>query len=136
MSRESEKAQAYVQGGDLPPGIGAVVNTSGLGIKFDGDKPKWSLVPWKQFLEVVKVLGYGEKKYTQTLPDGTVISGADNWKIVKGRRRRYFDAALRHIIAWKEGERFDSDTKLPHLAHAICCLLFLLWVDDNPSSDE
>lgn len=39
---------------------------------------------------------------------------------------RMSDAALRHITAWIEGEDKDWESGLSHLAHAICCLTFLL----------
>ncbi|WP_277268288.1 dATP/dGTP diphosphohydrolase domain-containing protein [Pantoea septica] len=94
------------------------------GKKFDGGKPRISLVPLKQFWLVIDVLEFGARKYAE-----------DNWKRVAGARVRYFDAAMRHISSWWNGEKADPETGLPHLAHAICCLLFLMWLDDNPTSE-
>ncbi len=39
----------------------------------------------------------------------------------------YFDACMRHLTAWIEGERKDPESGLSHLAHAVCCLLIMLW---------
>lgn len=87
-----------------------------FGMKFDGDKLDWSLMPFEQLEDVVKVLMIGAKKYQR-----------DNWKFVDDAERRYFNAAMRHIIAYQNGQYYDDETKQPHLAHAICCLLFLLY---------
>ena len=52
------------------------------------------------------------------------ISGRHNWK--KGMQwSRMYDAMLRHLTAWIEGENKDPESGLPHLAHCGCCLLFL-----------
>lgn len=91
-----------------------------LGRKFDGEKLRWCLLPFKQVEQVVEVLTEGAIKYAD-----------NNWKHVRPMRSRYFSAAMRHITAWWEGERFDKETGLSHLAHATCCLLFLMWADDN-----
>ena len=55
----------------------------------------------------------------------------DNWMHVPDARRRYYDAAMRHIEAWLLGEQNDPESGLPHLAHAVCCLLFLIWFDNR-----
>ena len=52
-------------------------------------------------------------------------STANNWKIVPDSKRRYFDALQRHLWAWKEGEQIDPESNKHHLAHAMCCLMFL-----------
>ena len=90
------------------------------GVKHDQDKPKWYLLPWESVTEVVKVLTWGAKppKYSPS-----------NWKSVKGCRDRYLSAACRHISAWAMGERNDNESGYHHLAHAACCLLFLLWFE-------
>jgi hypothetical protein len=90
------------------------------GVKFDGDKLRWSLVPWACMEDVVRVLEFGAQKYAD-----------DNWQKVPGVRTRYFNAAMRHLLAWFMGESDDSETGISHLAHAICCLLFLAWFDKN-----
>ena len=90
------------------------------GRKFDGGKPRWSLLPWHEVGEVVKVLTVGAIKYED-----------DNWKRVPNGRDRYFSACMRHLTAWWNGERLDPETKLNHLAHAGCCILFMLWIDNQ-----
>ena len=62
---------------------------------------------------------------------GAAKYGADNWQHVPNARQRYFDAAMRHLLAWWDGERLDAESGLPHLAHAGCCILFLLWADKD-----
>lgn len=90
------------------------------GTKLDPEKPRWDLLPWKPVAIVVDVLTYGAKKYAP-----------DNWQKVPSAQRRYFAAAQRHLIAWNEGEGTDPESGLPHLAHAACCVLFLLWFDQQ-----
>lgn len=64
-----------------------------------------------------------------------IYTGNHNWQKVPDRRNRYFSAALRHIKSWWEGEVYDDINEggdgYHHLAHAICCLLFLMWDDNN-----
>lgn len=90
------------------------------GVKADADKDQWSLVPWAEMRAVVRVLGFGARKYSP-----------DNWQKVPGGKTRYFDAALRHLVARKEGEVFDAESGEPHLAHAVCCCLFSMWFDSH-----
>lgn len=99
--------------------------TSTEGVKFDKDKPKWSLLPFKALAEVVDVLTYGARKYAP-----------DNWKKVPDARTRYVDATFRHFTAYINGEKNDSETGKSHLAHAICCLLFLLAFDKGEHHDQ
>ena len=90
------------------------------GVKHDSGKPRFSLLPLKQIETVVAVLEFGARKYAP-----------GNWQKVENPRDRYFDAAMRHVFAWRNGEKLDQETQLPHLAHAVCCLLFLMWGDDQ-----
>ena len=91
-----------------------------IGLKLDNGKPRWELLPMREVQQVVQVLtNAATKKYSD-----------ENWKIVvEETPEKYFSAAMRHIVAWKEGEIIDPEFSLPHLAHAICNLLFLLWKD-------
>ena len=86
-----------------------------LGRKFDQDKPRPELLPPLAILEVSKVLAEGAKKYE-----------ANNWRYVPELQLRYTGAALRHIFQRMAGEEIDPDFELPHLAHAACCVLFML----------
>ncbi len=90
------------------------------GRKDDGGKDNWALVPWRALAAVVRVLTFGGNKY-----------GNDNWQRVSNPRERYFAAAMRHLYAWRMGDQFDQDSEEPHLAHAACCLLFLLSFDHS-----
>lgn len=84
------------------------------GMKFDGDKPMLALLPMEALEEVGKVLTFGAQKYD-----------AHNWR--KGFVwSRLLSAALRHTFAFVRGEDKDPETGLSHLAHAVCCLLFLI----------
>ena len=91
-----------------------------VGQKFDEGKHQWSLLPWSALRVVVAVLGFGAQKYAP-----------NQWQDVPEAKTRYADAALRHLTAWMCGEQLDPESKLPHLAHAVCCLLFLIWFDNK-----
>ena len=88
------------------------------GIKYDTEKPKMNLLPPKAVIEVAKVLTFGAEKYD-----------AENWRKLDNLQSRYTAGALRHIFAHMDGEQLDPETKLSHLAHALCCLLFKLEIE-------
>lgn len=90
------------------------------GLKQDSDKHRWSLLPPYPIAQVIKVLEFGAVKYK-----------VDNWMHVGDARRRYYDATMRHLEAWWTGEKYDTESGLHHLAHAACCLLFLIWFDKD-----
>lgn len=90
------------------------------GQKFDQGKPDWSLLPLSLLEPVVQVLTMGAFKYAR-----------DNWKAVKDGRNRYYAATLRHLKEWQEGKTNDPESGLPHLAHAMCNLIFLLWFEED-----
>ena len=89
------------------------------GKKDDVDKMQWSLMPWEQLETVLEVLEYGANKY-----------GPYNWQQLENARDRYFSAALRHLLT-SQIKDDDNESGLPHLAHAVCNLLFLLWFERN-----
>lgn len=83
-------------------------------IKFDTGKPPMSLLSRTALEEITKVLEFGRNKYA-----------ADNWR--QGFEwRRVLDAALRHLLAFSDGEDKDPESGLSHLAHLGCCVMFLL----------
>lgn len=94
------------------------------GVKFDQGKPQWRLVPFGAMTEVVDVLTYGANKYSP-----------DNWKYVNDAKNRYIDAGFRHFVAYANGEKNDPESGHSHLAHAMCCLLFLLAFERGDHED-
>ncbi len=84
------------------------------GIKHDTAKDPWHLLPTDALRGVVRVLAFGASKYT-----------ARNWEQGIAYSRLY-SALLRHLTAWYEGEDKDPETGLSHMAHVVCCGLFLL----------
>lgn len=88
--------------------------------KADAGKPRWDLLPLTEVEQAVEVLTDGAIKYTD-----------NGWQGVANASDRYFAALMRHVAAWRRGERTDPETGRAHLAHALCCLLFLLWHDNR-----
>ena len=84
-----------------------------LGIKYDLEKPDYSLIPPFALEDVAKVLTFGVKKYSR-----------GNWAHLEDASNRYFAAAQRHLWAIPRGETHDSESGLPHTAHAIACVMF------------
>ena len=109
----------------VPPFKEVTLTQGNLGVKYDNDKPQWSLLPFKALREVVDVLTYGAKKYAP-----------DNWKKVPDAKRRYIDAGFRHFTAYAGGEKLDPETGKSHLAHAMCCLLYLLAFEVGEHHDQ
>lgn len=73
--------------------------------------------------------------------EGASKYGRHNYRAVGVRASVYFDAAMRHIGAWWEGEDLDPDSeaKLNHIDKAIVSLMVLRdsmlqgnWTDDRP----
>jgi hypothetical protein len=88
------------------------------GLKYDEDKNRLGLIPVESLLELGKVYTYGAKKYSD-----------ESWKNVEPFEERYYDALLRHLFAWRGGERMDKESRLTHLSHAFCNLSFLVYKD-------
>lgn len=86
-------------------------------VKADNGKLQWSLMPFEQLEDVVKVLMNGAKKYS-----------VDNWKKCDDTKR-YEDALLRHVVAYVKGDKVDLEDNISHLAHAVCNCLFLMYFD-------
>lgn len=95
-------------------------------------KPGLSCVPCAPLFEAGRVLRHGADKY-----------GRHNWRDLAISSSVYYDAALRHLMAWWEGEDLDPESGHPHLAHAIAGLMVLRDAqiqgkcrDDRPPATE
>ncbi len=82
------------------------------------NKPMWELLPMETIEDVVKVFTFGANKYAP-----------NNWKNLENGKDRYYAAAMRHIVAWRKGERLDKETGLTHLSHALCDLVIVAELD-------
>lgn len=84
------------------------------GWKADQGKTDWALLPPDALQEVAEVFTRGAEKY-----------GPRNWE--KGLSYgRVFSACMRHLWSFWMGEENDPEWGKHHLAHAACCVLFLL----------
>lgn len=94
---------------------------SAKGLKYDTNKAMISLICRETLEGMAAALMYGMKKYT--VGDK---SGRDNYK--KGLQyTRVADSAIRHILAFLDGEDTDSESGLPHLDHALAALNMLKY---------
>ena len=85
----------------------------------DGGKPALGLLPWVGLVEVGRVMEFGARKYAK---HNWAQAGGMDWT-------RQLSSCLRHIAAWAMGESVDTESGLPHLAHAVTRLLYLLYYE-------
>jgi hypothetical protein len=77
-------------------------------------KPPLSFVPLQVMMEVGAAMLEGGLKY-----------GAHNWRVIGVRHSVYFDACIRHLCRWYEGEDIDPDSGVHHVTKAITSLCVL-----------
>jgi len=87
-----------------------------------------STVPAMVMLEVGNAMLEGACKY-----------GRHNYRVVGVRSSVYYDAAMRHLMAWWEGQDIDPDSGCSHIVKAIAGLTVLrdtelngMMTDDRP----
>jgi hypothetical protein len=99
--------------------------SGGSAMKFDTDKLPVNLLSSEALLQTAAVLKFGAEKYhAHNWRDGFVWS-------------RPLAAAMRHIMAYNDGEDKDPESGLSHLAHAACCIMFLLEFEKtHPELDD
>lgn len=85
-----------------------------IAIKEDGGKNRVDLLPIQPLEDIAEVLTFGAQKYAD-----------HNWR-GGFKWSRLYGALFRHMFAWIKGQDKDPETGLSHLAHAGCCILFLL----------
>ena len=83
--------------------------------KKDSGKTRWDLVPWEEVEPLAEILTFGAEKY-----------GDNTWQTIPDGPKRYKAALFRHLVAWCKGEKLDPESGLPHLAHAMCNIVFLM----------
>lgn len=94
------------------------------GLKYDQEKPRMDLLDGYAIEQLAKVLTFGADKYA-----------AHNWR--KGiSKSRLLAALLRHTFAYLVGQDKDEETGLSHIAHAMCCCMFILGLEHRPELDD
>ena len=96
-----------------------------VGVKYDEDKPCYTLIPPNSLRGMADVLTFGAKKYK-----------AESWKTVPEAQKRYLDALYRHLEAYRSGELVDEETGLHHMSHIMCNAAFVMWFDETPQKSR
>lgn len=94
-----------------------------VGLKFDGGKLQYSLIPPETLRALAQVLTFGAQKYAP-----------GNWMLVEDGQTRYLDALYRHLEAYRLGEELDPESGLPHLSHVLTNAAFLHYLSRKDSN--
>lgn len=95
-------------------------------------KVPMSVVPSEVMMEIGLGMLEGARKY-----------GRHNYRVAGVRSSVYYDAAMRHLMAWWEGQDIDPDSGLSHITKAMTCLVVLrdamindMVTDDRPPKSK
>jgi len=73
------------------------------------------------------------------MQEGALKYGRHNFREASLRASVYYDAAMRHLMQFWEGEDIDPDSGASHISKAIACLVVFRdgmmneqWIDDRP----
>jgi hypothetical protein len=99
--------------------LSEITQPSSQGRKDDQNKIQPELIAPEIITALASVLAYGAKKYSPR-----------NWE--KGMAwSRPYGALMRHMWAWWSCADKDEETKMSHLWHAACCIMFLIAYDSR-----
>ena len=85
------------------------------GRRYNTGKAKWGLVPFFALIPMVKVLEFGSRKY-------------DDWNWTKGLSWvSTYESMLRHTFDSMFGEDHDKESKILHIGHIMCNILFISY---------
>lgn len=95
------------------------------GVKYDDGKLRFDLIPAFALEQLAAIYTMGAAKYADR-----------NWE--KGiKYSRVFAAIMRHLWAFWRGETIDSESGLPHVAHAAWgCFALLQYLSTCPEFDD
>lgn len=73
----------------------------------------------------------------QAMMDGVRKYGLMNWRQHPVLVSIYYEAALRHLFAWWDGEDYAVDSGVHHLAHVMaCCAIILDATASDTATDD
>jgi hypothetical protein len=92
-------------------------------------KPGFHAIPPVALIQLGAAMEEGRRKY-----------GLTNWRDRKVSTSTYYNAALRHLFAYWDGETIDPVSLVTNLGHVMaCCAIILdaaaqdMLIDDRPS---
>lgn len=112
-----------------------------VSLRYNANKPKWSLMDYESMEDMLRVLAYGRHKYSLFVDENGVehkgvditpeqaatmeclYDARDNWKN-KTDMEVPIDSLQRHIAAIMKGEQNDKESGLPHIAHVMANAMF------------
>jgi hypothetical protein len=80
-------------------------------------KSRWDLLPFSALELAAEVMARG----------CGIHRNNDGWKEVP--IDSHFASLMRHISAWRRGDKYDNVTGLHHMSHAACRVLFILALE-------
>ncbi len=83
------------------------------------EKPRYDLLPFDVLDQVAKAFAHGAEKH-----------GDFNWRDEPTDQDEHFDAALRHLSAWKQNRLIDPDSGEHTLAHVIARVMILAGLEN------
>ncbi len=88
--------------------------------KHDAEKTRVELLPVSALLKASEVFQHGAEKYSPW-----------SWLDVHPWAPRYYASTIRHLFAWRRGERMDPDSGLSHLSHALTNLMIMVHLEEE-----
>lgn len=110
-------------------------------LRYNNNKPQWSLIDFKSLLPLIDVLKYGELKYSifenefgeeikgsevdknNIFDLKLVSSGRENWKLGLDKKE-ILDSLMRHTVSLLDGKEYDDESKLHHIGHIMANAMF------------
>lgn len=75
--------------------------------------------------------------------EGAIKYGRHNYRETPVKASTYYDACIRHMMQWWEGEDIDADSDISHVTKAIASLVVLRdammigkFIDDRPPAHD
>ena len=117
------------------------ISAEPVSLRYNTNKPKWSLMDYESIEDMLRVLAYGRHKYSifadengvehkgvditpeQAATMECLYDARDNWKN-KTDMEVPIDSLQRHIAAIMKGEQNDKESGLPHIAHVMANAMF------------
>jgi len=75
-----------------------------------------------------------EKAIAEVLTFGATKYAIDSYRTVPDGEKRFMGSILRHVNAYRGGQKLDPESGLHHLAHVATNLMFVMWLEANNAS--